>query len=286
MMWQQQRLILMAKVRTLVLSSAGIASLGLGLGWAIPALGEEGTVNSDGLSVDGVAPPATTVAEWMAQIDASLVQITGVRVEPTETGLSVVLETARGELSTPAIQTVGNVAIAEIPNAVLDLPDGEAFEQFNPAPGIGLVRVTSLPGERVQVSITGTEAPPTAQVRTEAGNLVLSVVPGMMPEEAEEVEEIELIVTATRTAEEEEDIPRSVTVVTREQIEEQSQLNTDINNILGQTVPGFNPPEFDISAGFSSLRDCPDLLTVRNEHEKLSNHTSKSLPASGLNSHP
>jgi iron complex outermembrane receptor protein len=245
----------MAKVRTLVLSSAGIASLGLGLGWAIPALGEEGTVNSDGLSVDGVAPPATTVAEWMAQIDASLVQITGVRVETTETGLSVVLETDRGELSTPAIQTVGNAAIAEIPNAVLDLPDGEAFEQFNPAPGIGLVRVTSLPGERVQVSITGTDAPPTAQVRTEAGDLVLSVMPGMVQEEVEEVEEIELIVTATRTAQEEEDIPRSVTVVTREQIEEQSQLNTDIGDILGQTVPGFNPPSFDISLGsFRSLR--------------------------------
>jgi iron complex outermembrane receptor protein len=156
----------------------------------------------------------------------------------------VVLETAEGEVVTPTTEVVGDALIAEIPNAVLALPDDEVFEQFNPAPGIGLVRVTSLPGERVQVSITGTEAPPTAQVRTEAGNLVLSVVPGVMPEEAEEVEEIELIVTATRTAEEEEDIPRSVTVITREQIEEQNNLTTNLQDILGQTVPGLEPPTF------------------------------------------
>jgi iron complex outermembrane receptor protein len=192
-----------------------------------------------------------TNAEWLSQdfppteVETdSVIQITGVRLTPTTDGVEVVLETAQGEVVTPTTEVVGDALIAEISNAVLALPDGEAFEQFNPAPGIGLVRVTSLPGERVQVSITGTEAPPTAQVRTEAGNLVLSVVPGMMPEEAEEVEEIELIVTATRTAEEEEDIPRSVTVVTREQIEEQSQLTTNIQDIISWTVPGFGPPNF------------------------------------------
>jgi iron complex outermembrane recepter protein len=190
-----------------------------------------------------------TRAEWLSQdvpptpVEAnSVVQVTGVEINPTTDGIEVVLETAEGEVVTPSTEVVGNALIAEIPNAVLALPEGEAFEQFNPAPGIGLVRVTSLPGERVQVSITGTDAPPTAQVRTEAGNLVLSVVLGMMPEEAEEVEEIELIVTATRTAQEEEDIPRSVTVITRQEIEQQSNLTTNLQDILGQTVPGLGPP--------------------------------------------
>jgi iron complex outermembrane receptor protein len=79
-------------------------------------------------------------------------------------------------------------------------------------------------------------------VRTEAGNLVLSVVPGMIPEEVEEVEEIELIVTATRTAEEEEDIPRSVTVITREEIEQQTAITRDLVDIIGKTSPGLGPP--------------------------------------------
>jgi len=33
--------------------------------------------------------PATTVADWLAQIEASVVQITNVRVEATEEGLQV-----------------------------------------------------------------------------------------------------------------------------------------------------------------------------------------------------
>ncbi|QUY42832.1 hypothetical protein [Acaryochloris marina] len=35
--------------------------------------------------------PAATVQEWMAQIETSLVQITEVRVEATETGMQVLL---------------------------------------------------------------------------------------------------------------------------------------------------------------------------------------------------
>lgn len=43
-----------------------------------------------------IEQPTTTIADWMAQIEASLVQITGVRVETTETGLQVILETLEG----------------------------------------------------------------------------------------------------------------------------------------------------------------------------------------------
>ena len=66
--------------------------------------------------------PATTVTDWMAQIEASLVQITGVRLEETEAGLQIILETADGELAAPTTTVSGNALIAEIPNAVLALP--------------------------------------------------------------------------------------------------------------------------------------------------------------------
>jgi iron complex outermembrane receptor protein len=225
--------------------------------WAQTSLeGVEGEIQpvTDIPRLSEIDRPLTSVEAWSAQLAQAVAQVTGVQINPTTDGIEVVLETAEGELVTPTTEVVGDALTAEIPNAVLSLPDGEVFEQFNPAPGIGLVRVTSLPGERVQVSITGTEAPPTAQVRTEAGNLVLSVMPGMMPGEAEEVEEIELIVTATRTAEEEEDIPRSVTVITREEIEEQSNLTTNLQDILGQTVPGLGPPTQSFSNFPQTLR--------------------------------
>jgi iron complex outermembrane recepter protein len=50
--------------------------------------------------------PATTVTEWVAQIEASLVQITGVRVEATEAGVQIVLETAEGVLALPETRSV------------------------------------------------------------------------------------------------------------------------------------------------------------------------------------
>jgi len=200
-----------------------------------------------------ISQSATTVDEWMAQIEATPVQITGVRVETTETGLNVVLETAESDLATPTTEMVGNALVAEIPNAVLDLPDGEFFEAFGPAEGIALVSVTETT-DGVQVSITGADAPPEAQVSTEAGSLVLSVMPGVADNLAEDPEAIQVVVTATRTEEEIADIPRSVTVVTREDIEEQSNLTTNVQDILGQTVPGLGPPTQSFRNAIQTLR--------------------------------
>ncbi|NCJ08610.1 TonB-dependent receptor [Synechococcales cyanobacterium C] len=248
MMGQLQQLMLMAKA--LMLGTASFVSLGLGLGWATPALGNEDALDGEGLALDQVEYPATTVAEWMAQIEASQVQITGVRLEPTETGLSIVLETPNGDLPTPTTQTVGNALIAEIPNAVLALPEGDAFEQFDPAEGIALVSVTGLPGERVRVSVTGTDAPPEAQVRAEAQGLVFGVTPGTETASVQDEDAIQVVVTATRREEPLENIPRSVTVITRETLEQQSTLSRDLPDILGREVPGFEEPRQNRVSGF------------------------------------
>jgi iron complex outermembrane receptor protein len=178
--------------------------------------------------------PATTIEDWVAQIEASLVQITGVRVETTEAGLQIVLETAEGrELATPTTQTVGNALIADIPNAVLVLPEGGAFEQFAPAEGIALVSVTNEPGNRVRVAITGTDAPPVAEV-TATG---LAVTLGEAIVGAED-DAIQVVVTgeqdgyrvpnassATRTDTPIRDIPSSIQVVPRQVIEDRGITN-------------------------------------------------------------
>jgi len=284
MMGQSQQLMLMTKA--LMLGTASFVSLGLGLGWATPVLGNEEVeaLGSEGveelgsneiasplpesptgrlrqhpideLYLDEVETPATTVAEWMAQIEASQVQITGVRLEPTETGLSIVLETPEGDLPTPTTQTVGNALTADIPNAVLALPEGEMFEQFGPVEGIALVSVMNLPDGGVRVSITGTDAPPQAEVNTEAGNLVLSVAPGVAAAAAPgDDDAIQVVVTATRTEEEIQDVPRSVTVITREELEQQLSVNRNLGDVLGRLVPGFGPPNgIGSSIDFQSLR--------------------------------
>ncbi|MEM0981576.1 MAG: TonB-dependent receptor [Cyanobacteria bacterium P01_H01_bin.58] len=200
--------------------------------------------------------PTTTVAEWMAQIEAALIQITRVRLEDTEAGLRVILETADGELAVPTTTVSGNALIAEIPNAVLALLEGEEFQQFEPAEGIALVQVTGLPSDRVQVVITGADAPPTAEVSTVATGLTLSIEPGVAQANAAD-EVLRVVVTgeersryvvpnattATRTDTPLRDVPQSIQVIPQEVLEDQQvfRLNDALRNVSGVTSASNDP---------------------------------------------
>ena len=141
------------------------------------------------------------------------------------------------------------------------MTDDAASEQFAPVDGIALVQVSNLANDSVQIAITGTDAPPDAQVSLETGDLVLSITPGSLAGSVSDIdsgeEPIQLVVTATRTEEDILDVPRSVTVVTREEIDNQTQLTTNLIDILGQTVPGLGPPT-------QNFRDFPQTLRGRN----------------------
>jgi len=170
----------------------------------------------------------------MSEIAQSLVQIIGVQVNATEAGLDITLEST-GQLKQPSPSVVGNAVITDIPNAVLALPDGDEFQQANPAEGITLVSVTRLPGDRVRIFITGTDAPPTAEIRAEAIGLVLSIVPGAEAAAGTEEEAIQVVVTgeqaedgyvapdaatATRTDTPLRDIPQSIQVVPQQVLQD------------------------------------------------------------------
>ncbi len=218
-----------------------------------PTRAGDSTPPSDSpISLSELDQPATTVAEWIAQMEPSAIQVTGVQVNVTDTGLEITLETD-APLTTPSTSVVGNALIAEISNAVLALPDGDAFEQFGPTEGIALVSVTNLPDGRVRVSITGTDAPPQAQVSTEAGNLVLSAVPGMA-QVGDADDAIQIVVTgeqdsyrvpnastATRTDTPIREIPQSIQVIPRQVIEDQNAntLEEVLRNVNGGGARGF-----------------------------------------------
>ncbi|MEM1254642.1 MAG: TonB-dependent receptor [Cyanobacteria bacterium P01_H01_bin.21] len=217
------------------------------------------------------SPALNTVTEWTAQREVSPVQITNVRLEDTETGLQVVLETIDGELNTPTTTVSGDTLIAEIPNAVLALDE---FQQFEPMGGIDLVQVTELSDNRVQVVVTGTDAAPTAVVRTAANGLTLSITPGTAQVDESE-ETLRLVVTgeegsryvepntstATRTDTPLRDIPQSIQVVPREVLEDQQviTLGDALRNVSGvvRSERIFNGELFSIR-GFNAsttLRD-------------------------------
>ena len=189
--------------------------------------------------------PATTVEEWFAQIEASLTQITGVRVEQTEAGLQLVLKTAEGNLPAPTTQTVGNALIADIPNAVLVLPEGGAFEQFAPAEGIALVSVMNESGSRVRVAITGTDAPPVADISSDIQQLTLNLVVGNAADTGDD-EAIQVVVTGeqnttsvgTRTDTPLRDVPQSIQIIPQQVLQDQQarSILDGLSNAVGVTA--------------------------------------------------
>ncbi|MGD1896965.1 MAG: TonB-dependent siderophore receptor [Phormidesmis sp.] len=191
---------------------------------------------------------ATSVEDWLAQIEAALTEVTGFRVEDTDTGLQVVLE-ADGEITASEPRSAGNALIVEIANASLNLPEAVAAEQFEPAEGIALVQVSALAGDRVQVVVTGTDAVPEVAVSADATGLTLSVAPGVA-QVVENEDAIQLVVTgeedegynpsssstATRTNTPLRDLPASVQVIPQEVIRDQGV--TELREAIRNNAPG------------------------------------------------
>jgi iron complex outermembrane recepter protein len=222
------------------------------------------------------AQPATTVEQWQAQIAQSLVQVTGVALEPTETGFNLVLN-ASAPLTVPTTRVEGNALIAEIDNAVLTEP----FEQANPTAEIAQVQVVPLEGDRIQVTITGVEGPPTAEISAVETGLSVAVTAGAGPT-AEEEEEVEITVTAereeeggyrapnstvgTRTDTPIKDVPQSIQVIPRQVIEDQGAdtLAEVLRNVDGGGSRGFDRGIFTDGAtrANNNFRSIPNLGNV------------------------
>ncbi len=193
--------------------------------------------------------PATTVKEWVAQIEAATVQVTGVKLERSETGLDIVLETAEGkplQVDATKFRAEGNRLIAEIPNAVLALPEGQAFSAENPTADIASVQVVQQDPNKIRVSVAGTSAPPTTEVTLKTGGLAYSLNPA-----ADEPDE-EIVVTgdrqdgynplnsstATGTDTPIRDIPFSIQVVPQQVLQDRNV--TELGDAL-ETVGGVSP---------------------------------------------
>ncbi|NEQ42211.1 MAG: TonB-dependent receptor [Leptolyngbya sp. SIOISBB] len=206
---------------------------------------------------------------------ASPVAITDVQIAETANGFSLQLE-ASGELATPATSITGNAAIADIPNAVLQLPDSEEFFASNPAEGIALLNIINLPNNQVRVAITGTAVPSTVNIDVGTAGLTVSATPGDPTVQAPDEEAIQVLVTgatedddyfvpnastATRTDTPLRDIPNSIQVIPRQVIEDQQAIGLEdvIENAAGVTFLG-NRTGRGLEIGIRGFNDAPILL--------------------------
>ena len=205
---------------------------------------------------------------------ADVVEVTGVRLNPTANGLEVILKTASGASPQANTSSDNQTLLIDLSNAQLNLPEGREFRADNPVQGITSVTVIPLSTNSIRVRVTGTQAVPKVEVVPSPEGLVLGITappttaetipapgtpapsaPSPATEAPMEEEEIEIVATgeqpqtgyrvpdattATRTDTPLRDIPQSVQVIPRQVIEDQQviQLDEAVRNVSGVTSGG------------------------------------------------
>lgn len=166
----------------------------------------------------------------------SVINIIGVQVESQGENIEIRLQTETGELEIPLITTDNNNLILDIPNAKLNLPENQDYQQTNINPQIQEIKVNNLDNNQVRVTITGVNNPPVTEIGMDGVGLKLTVMPNLA------MSDTEIVITATRREEALNRVPRSITIIPREEIKQQAELTNNLADILGKTVPGFSSP--------------------------------------------
>lgn len=208
---------------------------------------------------------------------SQVVQVTAVKANPTEKGVELILQTTQGEQLQITNRSADKNFIADIPNAQLRLPNGDAFtfSSQNPLEGITEITVTNLDANTIRVTVVGEPGLPTVELFDSDEGLIFgltSAATAMQPPQqpkpeqptsdtpqeeptAQQDEPIELVVTgeqdgyrvrdsssATKTDTPLRDIPQSIQVVPRQVLTDQqvTNLREALRNVPGVSQ-GSNP---------------------------------------------
>ncbi|MEO1433412.1 MAG: AMIN domain-containing protein, partial [Cyanobacteria bacterium J06633_8] len=189
-----------------------------------------------------------------ASTNTKIVTITNIKVNSTDKGLELILETSQGKQLQVTNNSQGNNFIADIKNAQLSLNNGSKFTQEKPVAGISEITVINQDADTIRVTVIGENGIPKAELFDSNQGLIFGLTPVTSstepsitspqatqqeqaseeqppaateknpeetPQSAEQNEEdvIELIVTAQKRAENLQDVPISITVLDRDQLE-------------------------------------------------------------------
>ena len=218
----------------------------------------------------GEIEPQITSAQLLVQSPSSeVIQVTGVKANPTDKGVEVILQTTQAKQLQISDRSAENNFIADIPNAQLRLPNGDAFtfRSQKPLEGIREITVTNLDANTIRVTVVGEEGLPIVKSFdspeeglifgiTTASSSAQQPEPNQPTSEtqpetpaAEGDESIEIVVTGeqdegynpsnasvgTRTDTPLRDIPQSIQVISQQVLEDQKV--TDLTEAL-RNVPG------------------------------------------------
>jgi iron complex outermembrane recepter protein len=248
-------------------------------GWL--ALGMSAIIGSP-IAIAAEIPPAKTMKEWIAQVEASSTKVTDVQLNSSTTGLEIVLQTADGKplsIAPSKFRAAGNALIAEIP-AVLALPDGRSFASENLATDIASVQVAQQDPNTIRVTVVGMGAVPKTPVSLKTGELIYALKPGI-----DETDEEEITVTAEKAVDGYRvpnassatgtdtpilETPASIQVIPQEVIRDQqaTRISDVAKNVSGVTYRG----DIQGRSGESFiLRGFPDAPVLRDGVRQSSN---------------
>ena len=168
-------------------------------------------------------------------------KISGVKVEKTQNGLKLSLETSQLDaVKSKTIIEDKSVIIIKLSNAQLHLPNGREFRQENLGVGINSLSVKQVGEAEVQVKIIGENKLPNIERVESNSNLIFHInnsLPVNTLTNNQQSEEIELIAVGKK--ESLENVPANVTVIDAEQIEKQQAR--DIRDLV-RYEPGVSVP--------------------------------------------
>lgn len=238
-----------------------------------PEIIELGEFKVPGTTIDGLLSQSPTPINSPAT-PAATITITGVKANPTDKGVEVILETNQGDQLQITNRSEGNNFIADVPNAQLRLSSGEAFtfRSEKPIAGITEITVTNIDSNNIRVMVVGENTLPTVELFDGDEGLIFAVASttiATQPEEkpasetppqepaAQQDEPIELVVTGeqdryrvpnastvTRTDTPLRDIPQSIQIIPQEVLRDQ---RADISSALlnAPSVRNAAPSNFD-----------------------------------------
>ncbi len=191
--------------------------------------------------------PSTQVVDLLAQgaKPTRPINITGVRLNPTEAGVEVILQMAQGETLQPEARTsTSTTFFSEIPNATLSLPNGQGFRAENPAPGIKSVTVNQLEGSVIQIQAVGETTLPIMSIKSEQSATVADAAEGeeevVVTGSQQRGYRVPSSSTATGTDTPILETPFSVQVIPKEVIRDQQAISVEeaLQNVSGISYGG------------------------------------------------
>ncbi|MEH2023726.1 TonB-dependent siderophore receptor [Nostoc sp.] len=239
-----------------------------------------------------------------------VVPITGVKANPTNTGVEIILETTQGTKLQIKNRSTGNNFIADVSGGQLRLPSGDAFtfRSEKPTAAITEITVTNIDVNTVRVTVVGEKALPTVELFDDDAGLVFGITTAATamqpppqpqtpqaqqkptsetPQEqpaAQQDQPIELVVTgeqdgyrvqdsttATRTDTPLRDIPQSIQVIPRQVLEDRKPRTL---TEAVETVSGVSSGDtnFNAPAGSYVIRGFEQAGNFRNGYRDVNNN--------------